>query len=255
LEDHLSTGLEFSCIGPITIDSELRFDRLALSSLKWLFAGDGTMAYFPFGGSAYIRTRPELDRPDIQFLIRNASAQSRVWFPGIRPRVGDAVACRLTQLHPESTGSVTLRSADPEAKPKILHNYLASANDLRSMRDGIKAARRVFAQKPLSDLLSGEKDPGARVRSDDEIDAYIRATGTTIFHPVATCRMGPGDTPDRTAVVDARLRVKGVERVRVVDASVMPHVTGSNTNAPTIMIAEKAADMIRGRPPLPAAGA
>ena len=247
LEDHISAGLEYSCKGPVTLDAELRFDRLAVAAFKWLFAGDGTFAYFPFGGSAYIRTRPELDRPDIQFLIRNASAKSRVWFPGIRSRVGDAVACRLTQLHPESVGSVTLRSASPEDKPRIIHNYFAAENDLRSMREGIKAARKVFEQKPLADLLESEKEPGPNVRSDDEIDAYIRETATTIFHPVATCRMGP----DPRSVVDSELRVKGIGSLRVVDASIMPHVSGSNTNAPTIMIAEKAADMIRGQPPLP----
>jgi choline dehydrogenase len=151
-------------------------------------------------------------------------------------------------LHPESRGTVSLRSADPAAKPVIRHNHLSVATDLRTLRDAVKAARNVYATEPLKGLTASELLPGAAIRTDAEIDAYIRETASTMYHPVGTCRMGT----DVAAVVDAELRVNGVEGLRIVDASVMPTVPGGHTNAPTIMVAEKAADAILGRRPLPA---
>ncbi len=129
---------------------------------------------------------------------------------------------------------------------KIFHNYLGEEADLITLREGVKAARRVLSQSPMADDLLGELEPGPGVQSDDEIDNFIRETGSTLYHPVGTCRMGA----DQEAVVDGDLKVRGIEGLRVVDASVMPFVNGGNTNAPTIMIAEKAADAILGKPPL-----
>jgi choline dehydrogenase len=159
----------------------------------------------------------------------------------------------LCQLRPESRGRIALASADPFADPAIFANYLATPEDRRVMREAVKVGRDVAAQSALDPYRDAELAPGADVRSDDAIDAWVRANAETIYHPVGTCRMGRAD--DARAVVDDTLRVRGLAGLRVVDASVMPTLVGSNTNAPTIMIAEKAADMIAGAAvPLAAAG-
>jgi 4-pyridoxate dehydrogenase len=155
-------------------------------------------------------------------------------------------------LRPESRGEITLASADPTAPPCIHQNFLATEGDRRTIRDGLKLVRRLCAAPPLSDFVARELAPGAGIASDDDLDAYIRATAATAHHPLGTCKMGPAS--DRMAVVDPQLRLYGVAGLRVIDASVMPDLVGGNINAPVIMIAEKAADLIRGRAPLPAAG-
>jgi choline dehydrogenase-like flavoprotein len=175
--------------------------------------------------------------------------EAHIWFPGIRAPKGGYMGCRVILLHPESRGSVSLRSSDPAAKAVIRHNFLSAPNDLETLRRGVKTARAVYASEPLKSMLDAEVWPGTKVQSDDEIDAYIRATAGLIYHPVGTCRMGA----DADAVVDGACRVNGVQNLRVVDASVMPTVPGGHTNAPTMMIAEKMADLLRGRTPLPAA--
>jgi choline dehydrogenase len=145
---------------------------------------------------------------------------------------------------------VGLRSADPLADPAIFANYLSAEEDRRALREGVKMMRKVAAQSALAPYISEEYAPGAAVQTDAEIDAWIKKTGETIYHPVGTCRMGAAGDP--MAVVDAECRVQGISGLRVVDASVMPTLVGGNTNAPTIMIAEKIADAIRGRAFLPA---
>ena len=167
----------------------------------------------------------------------------------MRKANGDKIDWINSLLHPESRGYMTLRSADPLAPPRIQFNLLSSRNDLVTMREAVKIARDLIARKPFADFLGAEVMPGPQVRTDAEIEEAIRNFCGTTQHPVGTCAMGTG----RDAVVDAQLRVRGVDGLRVVDASVMPAITGGNTNAPTIMIAEKASDMILGKPPLPAA--
>jgi choline dehydrogenase len=157
----------------------------------------------------------------------------------------DGFTLHVCQLRPESRGKVGLRSADPTDDPAIAANYLAAEEDRRAIREGVKIARDVVAQSALDPYRRSEFAPGAQVKSDAEIDAWVRAKAETIYHPVGTCRMGAGE--DAMAVVDDQLRVRGIAGLRVVDASVMPTLVGGNTNAPTIMIAEKAADMILGR--------
>jgi choline dehydrogenase len=152
-------------------------------------------------------------------------------------------------LRPESRGSVTLRSPDPLAPPVIKGNYYGAENDRRSLREAIRITRRLFAEPAFAPYRGEELAPGAGATSDADLDAFVRRAGYTIFHPVGTCRMGS----DPQSVVDGSLKVRGMAGLRVVDASVMPTIIGGNTNAPTIMIAEKAADMIRGRTPPPRA--
>ena len=152
------------------------------------------------------------------------------------------------QLRPESRGEVRITAADASRRPAIHANTLAAETDRRVVRDAVRFARRIMAQAPFDPYRGHEIAPGEDAQTDDEIDAWIRGNLTTVWHPVGTCRMGQ----DETAVVDAQLRLRGAEGLRVVDASVMPLITSSNTAAPTIMIAEKAADMILGKQPLPA---
>ena len=157
--------------------------------------------------------------------------------------------CHACLLRPESRGEITLRSADPAQAPAIQPNYLSTERDRATLREAFKAMRHVLTQPALARYSSGEIWPGPEVASDGEIDAFVRSAASTVYHPVGSCRMGADDG----AVVDESLKVSGVDGLRVVDASVMPTLIGGNTNAPTVMIAEKAADMIRGKPPLPRA--
>jgi choline dehydrogenase-like flavoprotein len=162
----------------------------------------------------------------------------------------DGFACRVVMLHPESRGSVTLASADPGDLAIIRQNFLATESDWRSLRAGFELARDLAGQPALKPFVKAEIAPGSAATSQAEIDAHIRRTSITVHHPLGTCRMGPDDDPD--AVVDGALRVRGLEALRVVDASVMPDLTSGNINAPIVAIAEKAADLILGRTPLAA---
>jgi choline dehydrogenase len=248
LQDHIHVGVAYATEQMRSFDNELRADRLTLAFFNWALFAKGHLTTLPVGCISYIRTRKELDRPDIELLMGRVAPDAHIWFPGIRKPRGGYLGTRAIMLHPESRGTVSLRSSDPAAKPVIRHNHLSAATDLRTLRDAVKAARNVYATQPLKGMTADELLPGAAIQSDAEIDAYIRETANTMYHPVGTCRMGT----DVAAVVDAELRVNGVEGLRVVDASVMPTVPGGHTNAPTIMVAEKAADAILGRRPLAA---
>jgi choline dehydrogenase len=167
---------------------------------------------------------------------------ARPWFPGWRGGAGHEFSVGALLLRPDSRGSVTLRSADPTAAVRILCRYLESGADRAALRGYVRFCREFFATPPAARLVAAELAPGAAAVSDADLDAYVRSTLASGAHPTGTCAMGIG--PD--AVVDPQLRVHGLEGLRVVDASVMPDVPSGNTNAPTIMIAERAADLIRG---------
>ena len=178
--------------------------------------------------------------PDLQFHMLNAPMLDH----GRGEVKTDGFTLHVCQLRPESRGTIGLRSADPFDPPTIDPNYLATEEDRRAMREGVKMARDICAQAAFDPIRGPEMLPGPYVKTDDEIDTFVREKGETIYHPVGTVRMGV----DAAAPLDGALRVRGVEGLRVVDASVMPTLVGGNTNAPTIMIAEKAADMILGKP-------
>ncbi len=249
LQDHQSVGAVFAASGPITFESQLRFDRLALSVLRWQLLGSGPVADLPVAAQGFLKIRPETGGADVQFLVSPVSMGARSWFPGWRAGAGHVFSIANVLLHPRSRGRVTLRSGDPKDPPRILFNLLEAPEDRETLRDMLRFVRTFFSTAPASQLVRQEVLPGSGVQSDQELDAHIRRSVATAMHPASTCAMGV----DRQAVVDAELKVRGLKALRVVDASVMPTIVGGNTNAPVIMIAEKAADMILGRPPLPPA--
>lgn len=248
LQDHIHVAVAHHADAEGGFDRELRLDRLALNAANWMFFKRGPFGTQPVAALAYIKTRSGLAQPDIELLLNRVNPAADIWFPGWRKPAGGFLGSRVILLHPESRGSVSLRSADPFDKPVIRHNHLTAQKDVETLREGVRRARELFMAEPLKSMSRGEFMPGPDVTSDEAIDAYNRDTASTIFHPTSTCRMGI----DERAVVDGQLRVNGVAGLRVVDASVMPTVPGGHTNAPTIMIAVKAADMILGRAPLPA---
>jgi choline dehydrogenase-like flavoprotein len=195
---------------------------------------------------AFLRSRAEEPIPDMQILFNAAPLDAHPYFaPFVKP-YQDGFAARVVGLRPRSRGAVTLASANPLAAPSIQQHFFDDENDIRVLRDGLRIAREVARQPALRPFLERELVPGPDADSDAAIDAYIRATAITVHHPLGTCRMGAADDPG--AVVDSLLRVYGVERLRVVDASVMPDLVGGNINAPVIMIAERAADFLTRAP-------
>jgi choline dehydrogenase len=249
LQEHVNAVITFDLNQPLSTVNELRWDRLAISVLQWAALGSGSVANMPTQCVCFLRTRKESERPDIELLVSPLSPDAGIWFPGIRKPVSHRFSSRIAVLHPRSRGRVTLRSADPTDPPRISWNLLDDPYDLDTLRGGLKTVRAIFAAEPLSGIVAREVSPGRRYSGDAELDQWIRNNCQTASHPAGTCRMGAGDD----AVVDEELCVKGIAGLRVADCSIMPNVVGSNTNAPTIMIAEKAADCIRGQPPLPAA--
>ncbi len=241
LQEHAAVRPMFKASGPFTFDQNLRFDRMVANVTRWVLNGSGPLGSVPVAGQGFVRTREGLDRPDLQFLISPVAMDAHVWFPGIREARGDCFTCACVHLYPESRGSVTLRSADPHDKPVLHFNLLSTENDRAAFRRYVRFARDFWSQPAAKALVVREMDPGEAAQSDDEIDAYVRRVVSTAMHPTSTCAMGTG--PD--AVLDETLKVRGVERLRVVDASAMPLLVGGNTNAPAIMIGEKAADLIR----------
>jgi choline dehydrogenase len=248
LQDHLDIPLQFACPKPVTLHSLVRLDRAALAMAQAALFRSGPAASFPAEGGLFVRTWPELEMPDMQwhFLIGLGAKRLRIpllWHLNKDRMDQDGFTIRMCHLRPESRGRLTLRSADPADRVRIFANYYSTENDRRSFRDGLRMARELVAQPAFEGWRGAELNPGRDVVSDGDIDAYVRRIAETIYHPVGTCRMGTDDG----AVVDPELKVRGVAGLRVIDASIMPRLIGGNTNAPTMMIAEKAADMIRGR--------
>jgi 4-pyridoxate dehydrogenase len=248
LQDHLSVLADYARRKPGPFVATMRLDRALVALGRAYCFGTGPASETPSGWTGFVKTRPELAQPDIQFLFRAVAAGAAPYLPPFKPAYADGFSLRAVMLHPESRGEVTLASADPRKAVRIRQNFLASDNDRLTIRDGLKLVRRLCATPPLAGFAERELAPGEAVQADEALDAYIRATAATAHHPLGTCKMGPERDP--MAVVDAELRVRGIEGLRVVDASVMPDMVGGNINAAVIMIAEKAADLIRGLPPL-----
>src|SRR6187401_791949 len=246
LQDHLAVLIMFARVGGSEFRDNMRFDKMALNMLRGYFFGSGPATVVPGGLHAFIKTRPELAVPDIEFMFRGAPPEAALWFPGWKKRYADGYGIRPCLLHPDSRGEVLLRSNDPRDKVKIVTNFFTAPNDLPTLREGFKIAREVAAQPPLARFRGVELSPGPKVKTDAEIDNWIRNVAATANHPASTCVMGTGPH----AVVDPQFRVHGAERLRVVDASAMPDLVSAHINACVLMMAEKASDMIRGKPAL-----
>ena len=243
LQDHLDCSIQYECTQPITLYSQANPFNAARTGLQYLLFGTGLATGQGLEAGAFLKSRPDIETPDLQLHFIAA-----LMFDHTRRKADrHGFMAHVCQLRPQSRGYVSLKSSDPFAPPVIQPNYLEAEEDRRALREGVKLTREVFAQAAFDPYRGPELMPGAHVQKDEQIDAFIRRTAETIYHPVGSAKMGTG----ADAVVDSQLRVYGVEGLRVVDASVMPDLVSGNTNAPTIMIAEKASDMMLGRGPLP----
>ena len=237
LQDHLNTSVQHECKLPVTLYNQRGFTA-AKTGLQYLMFKNGVAASQGLESGAFVRSGPEAGTPDLQFHFVAALVTDHTRKKADR----HGFTVHVCHLRPKSRGFIGLRSADPLAAPLIQPNYLSARDDRRILREGIRITRDVLSQ-PAFDIYRGaEMMPGPGISSDSELDAFLSRNTESIYHPVGTARMGS----DNDSVVDAQLRVRGILGLRVVDASVMPALVSGNTNAPTIMIAEKAADMILG---------
>jgi 4-pyridoxate dehydrogenase len=250
LRDHLAVSLRWVRRGePGPFQRQMRLDRVALAMARAWLLRDGPATTLPLGLIAFLKSQPGLEAPDLEFMFGAPPFEARPWVPGWSPPLADQMGIRPVLLHPRSVGTVTLRSADPTAPVRIANNFLSDDEDLATLRRGFHLGRALAHDAALERFRGDVLAPGPEVRSDDEIDAWIRATVITVNHPLGTCAMGSGDA----AVVDPALRVRGVDGLRVVDASALPDMPSAHINAIVMMLAERASDLIRGRPMLAAA--
>ncbi len=238
LQDHYVARVQHRVKDAISTNQLARGLRLAREAVRFVLFGNGALTFGVTTAQVFLRSREGLASPDLQLLFTPASYEAGK-FGVLEREPGMTVA--VCPVRPDSRGTIMARSADPFERPAIRPNYLSVPSDRMVMAAGIRAARRIFAAPAIARHSAGEILPGREVESDEALYAYMRQNGTTIYHPVGTCRMGE----DPASVVDSRLRVRGIGGLRVIDASVMPTLTTGNTNAPTIMIAEKGAAMIR----------
>jgi choline dehydrogenase len=241
LQDHLEFYFQMACREPITLYSELSPWRKACIGMRWLLTHDGLGATNHFETGGFIRSHAGVRYPDIQFhflpMAASYDGSSLAHEHGFQAHVGP--------MRSRSKGWVRLRSADPGERPRIFFNYMSQPQDWAEMRACVRLTREIFAQPAFDRYRGREIQPGEAVHSDEAIDTFIRAKVESAYHPCGTCRMGPASDP--LAVVDNQARVIGTQALRVVDSSIMPSITTGNLNAPTIMLAEKLADHIRGR--------
>lgn len=247
LQDHLETYVQYTCKEPITLYSALNPLVKARIGIEWLLFRTGLGATNHFESGGFIRSEAGVQHPDLQYHFLPMAVR----YDGKSAAVGHGFQAHVGPMRPTSRGHVRVRSADPSAAPEILFNYLGTEQDRKEIRAAVRLTRELFAQKAFDRFRGVELSPGPAVQSDAEIDAHIRANAETAYHPSCTCRMGT----DEMAVTDGAARVHGVQNLRVVDASIMPAIVSGNLNVPTIMMAEKVADLIRGRTPLPASDA
>jgi choline dehydrogenase len=234
LQDHFYARTFWRCCKPLTLnDDMMSLWRKAGMVFDYVLRKRGPLTVSAGYAAAFARTRPELTRPDAQIYFINFSTARR----GGVLHAHSGFTCSVSQLQVESRGSVRLKSADPAVPPAIRYNYLATENDRRVMVEGLKLVRRICTTAPMREYVVDEHYPGDKVKTDEDWLEFCRESGETVFHPTSTCRMGK--------VVDARLRVIGLENLRVVDASVMPAVPSGNINAAVIAVAEKAADLVK----------
>jgi choline dehydrogenase len=249
LQDHLLVRVDHRALKEVTLDRLRRPDRAAWAMARALLWGEGPASSFPLEVGGLYKSSPELAEPDLQshFLPGLSSASLRLpYFSKVLPQDrGAGFFANVFQLRPQSVGSIELASSDPLAHPRIRPQYLSAPEDLPVLREGVKRVREIFRQPAFDPWRGAELSPGPGVQTDAQIDAWIRAQADTVYHPTSSCRMGADGDP--TAVLDNQCRVRGVQGLRVVDASSLPCVTSGNTAAPVYMLAERIADVLRGR--------
>ncbi|MBB2970097.1 choline dehydrogenase [Mesorhizobium sp. RMAD-H1] len=245
LQDHLEVYIQQECIQPITLYSKLNLFSKARIGAQWLFFKTGDGATNHFESAAFVRSRPGVEYPDIQYHFLPVAIR----YDGKAAAESHGFQAHVGPMRSKSRGSVALRSADPLEKPKIVFNYMSHPDDWADFRHCVRLTREIFGQPAFDPYRGREIQPGENVESDAEIDDFIRAHAESAFHPCGTCKMGAADDP--MAVVDPECRVIGVEGLRVADSSIFPRITNGNLNGPSIMTGEKAADHILGLDPLP----
>ena len=242
LQDHLEVYVQMACRQPITLYGVMGTLAKARIGLTWMLFRTGLGATNHFETGAFVRSRAGIDYPDIQFHFLPAA----ISYDGRAEATRHGFQIHAGSMRSKARGTVRLRSADPKDPPSIQFNYMSEPDDWNEMRAAIRLARDIFAQPAFDPFRGEELAPGPRAASDDELDAFIRAKAESAYHPAGTCRMG--EASDKLAVVDPSTRVIGLDGLHVVDASIVPRITNGNLNAPVIMLAEKAADHILGRP-------
>lgn len=244
LQDHLEVYQQYECKQPVSLAPALKLYNQPLIGAEWLFLGTGIGASNQFEAGGFIRSDDSFTWPNIQYHFLPVAIN----YNGSNPIKVHSFQAHMGSMRSPSRGRIQVRSKDPSEHPSILFNYMSTEQDWREFRAGIRITRNIMRQPALAPYVGKEISPGIEVKTDAELDAYVREHAETAYHPCGSCAMGVGEM----AVVDAEGRVHGLQGLRVIDASIMPEIVTGNLNAPTIMIAEKISDVIRGREPLPA---
>lgn len=241
LQDHPAAGMEFELLPPSAFEAQLRYDRLTFNMVRAALLRSGPATEPLFFGTGFVRSRPDLELPDLQLFFRRYSSSARPWFPPFVKPGPRALGFNVCHLRPESRGSVRLSAAGAHAPPRIVNNFLSTGEDRRALREGIRILRRIAAQPAFEGLRGPPRFPADDIQTDEDIDAYVRQALGTVYHPCGTCRMGA----DPQSVVDPQLRSRDIGRLRIADASVFPDIVGGNINACTMMVAERCADFVK----------
>lgn len=247
LQEHLEMYIQQQCTKPITLYSYTKPVPMVLAGMRWFMDHKGVCASAQLEAGGFIRSKAGIEHPNLQFHFLPSTVNDHGRVNG----TGHAYQVHIGNMRQEARGWIKLKSDNPKDHPRIQPFYLQAENDRREFRDAVKLTREIFAQKAFDQYRGPEINPGESVKTDAEIDAFIRRRGDSAYHPSCSCKMGT----DEMAVVDPQTRVHGIEGLRVADASIMPSIVSGNLNAPTIMMAEKCSDMIRGKTPLPPANA
>ena len=245
LQDHLEVYFQYECKQPVSLNSKLGLVSKGMIGTRWILFKDGLGSTNHFESCAFIRSRAGLKWPNIQYHFLPAAMR----YDGQAAFDGHGFQVHVGPNKPESRGKVWIESDDPKAKPRIIFNYLSTEQDRQDWRDTIRLSREILQQDSLTEFRGEEIQPSMAVESDEQIDAWVRQNVESAYHPSCTCKMGADSDP--MAVLNEKCEVRGVNALRVVDSSIFPTITNGNLNAPSIMVAEKAADMILGKAPLP----
>jgi choline dehydrogenase len=244
LQDHLEVYIQMACRQPVSLYKYYNLPGKALVGAQWLFTGTGLGASNHFEVGGFIRSRPDVQHPDLQYHFFPMAVR----YDGKSPNNSHGFQAHVGPLRSQSKGWIKLRSADPGDPPRICFNYMSRPEDWEEFRAAVRLTREIFAQAALTPYRGEELSPGVAVQSDADLDAFLTGAVESAFHPSCSCKMGS----DEQSVVDGNCRVRGMDGLRIADSSIMPSIVSGNLNAPTIMLAEKAADLIAGKPPLQA---